>query len=529
MAVSFSLYSQNRDYFRNNILDLDPIEGEYDMEVYAQGANAFVTFPENKVESSTVTIVKVGSERFKMAWEDGSINYLERIGETNVYYYCKEFSAVGLVKTRFYLINSLQFEIQLDMPVEQLKADLGRDYQAGFRVSYRMCAIKKYPTSSMYRNALEEAIRIEQEREQQKKAEESKPTEWSGTGFALNEGCIVTNYHVVENAKSIVVLGIKGDSGIEYEATVIATDKINDLAVLKITDSRFTGFGTIPYKVKTTLADVGEDVFVLGYPLTLTMGDELKLTTGVISSKTGFQGDVAQYQISAPIQPGNSGGPLFDGKGNLIGIVSSKHLGTENVGYAIKTTYLINLVESALSSSIIPTNNTISGQTLPGKVKCIRDFVFLIVCSEESSVWSKPASSHPNGASTNYNSAQENKAEEVVINNPSFLLCSHSKLEIKQVVLTNQHTAISFEIEGIIDESNWVNIQKESTFLFSNEHNYRLIDAKGIAWAPDKTYYKERKEFKLIFEPLPKSTKTIDFIEDIDSPEAFKILGIQLD
>lgn len=66
------------------------------------------------------------------------------------------------------------------------------------------------------------------------------------------------------------------------------------------------------------------------------MGDEIKLTTGVISSKTGFQGDVSLYQISAPIQPGNSGGPLFDNKGNLIGIVNAKHKGAENVGYAIK-------------------------------------------------------------------------------------------------------------------------------------------------------------------------------------------------
>ena len=259
------------------------------------------------------------------------------------------------------------------------------------------------------------------------------------------------------------------------------------------------------------------------------MGDELKLTTGVISSKTGFQGDVSQYQISAPVQPGNSGGPLFDGKGNLIGIVSSKHLGTENVSYAIKTLYLMNLVESALSSSVIPSNNTISGQTLPGKVKSVRNFVFLIVCSDEPDISSKSASSQSNGSSTNSYPAQENNDEKVIINNPGFLLCSHSKLEIKQVVLTNQHTAISFEIEGL-DVSNWINIQKESTFLSSNGHNYRLINAKGIAWAPDKTYFsKGTKEFKLFFEPLPKSSKIVDLIEDISDPEAFKILGILLD
>lgn len=397
VLLVFSVYSQSidRDYFKNNILDLDPIEGEYDMEVYAKGANAFVTFPENKVESSTVTIVKVGSERFKMAWEDGSINYLERIGETNVYYYCKEFSAVGLVKTKFYLINSLQFEIQLNMPVEQLKADLGRDYQAGFRVSYRMCAIKKYPTSSMYRNALEEAIRIEQEREQQKKVEKAKPTEWSGTGFALNDGYIVTNYHVVENANTITIQGIKGDFGLVYEASIAAIDKVNDLALLKITDNGFSGFGTIPYKVKAATSEVGEDVFVLGYPLTSTMGDEIKLTTGIISSKTGFQGDVSMYQISAPIQPGNSGGPLFDSKGNVIGVVNAKHIGTENVSYAIKTSYLMNLVESTMSSAVLPSANTISGLPLTGKVKNVKSFVFLIKCSNDNEMKQETSKDEP--------------------------------------------------------------------------------------------------------------------------------------
>ena len=116
--------------------------------------------------------------------------------------------------------------------------------------------------------------------------------EWSGTGFALKNGYIVTNYHVVENARNITVQGIKGSFSTEYKATVVATDKFNDLALIKISDSRFSGFGTIPYRIKTSTSEVGEEVFVLGYPLTSTMGDEIKLTTGVVSSKTGFQGDM---------------------------------------------------------------------------------------------------------------------------------------------------------------------------------------------------------------------------------------------
>lgn len=208
-------------------------------------------------------------------------------------------------------------------------------------------------------------------------------SEWSGTGFALKDGYIVTNYHVIDGAKSITVNGINGNFNTLYHAVVVGADKVNDLALLKISDSSFTNFGSIPYSISATTSEVGEDIYVLGYPLTATMGDEIKLTTGVISSKSGFQGDVALYQVSAPIQPGNSGGPLFDKKGNVIGVVSAKHTGAENVGYAIKTIYLRNLVESCANSSIIPNANTVSTLPLTRKVKLEKNFVFFIKCSSD--------------------------------------------------------------------------------------------------------------------------------------------------
>lgn len=111
------------------------------------------------------------------------------------------------------------------------------------------------------------------------------------------------------------------------------------------------------------------------------MGDEIKLTTGIISSRTGFQGDVSLYQISAPIQPGNSGGPLFDDYGNVIGIVSAKHNNAENVSYAIKASYLRNLMESVLSDDVLPKNNQIANYKLSDKVKSVRNYVYFISCS----------------------------------------------------------------------------------------------------------------------------------------------------
>ena len=183
-------------------------------------------------------------------------------------------------------------------------------------------------------------------------------------------------------AKTISVKGLKGDMNTGYTAEVVATDKVNDIAILRITDSRFTGFGTIPYAVQQRMADVGEDVFVLGYPLTQALGNEIKLTNGIISSRTGYQGNIATYQMSAPVQPGNSGGPMFDNKGNVIGIVVAGVPGAENVGYAIKTSYLNILIESAGLNIKLPSNNTISTLSLAEKVKRVKNFVFYIECSK---------------------------------------------------------------------------------------------------------------------------------------------------
>ena len=151
--------------------------------------------------------------------------------------------------------------------------------------------------------------------------------QWSGSGIAIDDKHLATNYHVVEDAQTLSISIPIINKQKNYEAEVVAADKFNDLAIVKVIDPAFSGFGTLPYGSKTSTAELGEEIFVLGYPLVQTMGDDVKLTTGVISSKTGFQGDISLYQISAPVQPGNSDGPLFDNRGNLIGIVSASTKG----------------------------------------------------------------------------------------------------------------------------------------------------------------------------------------------------------
>ncbi|MBT3748109.1 MAG: trypsin-like serine protease [Bacteroidetes bacterium] len=202
----------------------------------------------------------------------------------------------------------------------------------------------------------------------------------SGTGFAINNsGYILTNNHVIENAGTITVKGINSDFRTSLEARVVVRDKNNDLALLKIIDETHMMTST-PYVLNPTLSEVGETVFALGYPLRATMGDEIKLTNGIISSRTGFQGDVTSYQVSVPVQPGNSGGPLFDSNGNVIGVISSKHIGAENVSYAIKIDYLLNMIE--LSGEDIDLNkfDHMSEDDLPSQVKKVKEFVYIIEC-----------------------------------------------------------------------------------------------------------------------------------------------------
>ena len=355
-------------YFANNTQNLDPIEGVYDVNIEQWGENAFRKFP-SETTNITMVIYKDRTGIFRV-FKNEQVT-IKKIGSTPIYNYNIFWSGSNITDSkRFVLHENTLFDVNYSIPDRQLRYDLGKNYQAEFKVNYKCSFIKTYPTPEMYANS-----------QKQDKSQESF-NQWSGTGFALKDGYIVTNYHVIEGANSISIQGVNGNFNIQYNTSIVGTDKINDLALLKVTDPTFKGFGIIPYSISSAISEVGEEIFVLGYPLTSTMGDEIKLTTGIISSKTGFQGDIALYQISAPIQPGNSGGPLFDKNGNVIGIVSAKHKDAENVGYSVKTLYLQNLIESSLSSAIIPMANSISEKTLPDKVKKLKTFVYMIKCSK---------------------------------------------------------------------------------------------------------------------------------------------------
>ena len=211
-----------------------------------------------------------------------------------------------------------------------------------------------------------------------------KNGEWAGNGSGIiisKSGYIVTNHHVIDAADAIEVEFILDNEVQSFNAEIVESDKVNDLAIIKIVDVNFDGVKELPYNFKTRSSDVGTKVYAFGYPMALSiMGKEIKVTDGIISSKTGYDGDITTYQISAPIQGGNSGGPLFDDKGNLIGINAAK-LNVkiaDNVGYSIKTSYVVNLIDILPKSIDLPSNKKLASLSLTEQIKEITKYVVLV-------------------------------------------------------------------------------------------------------------------------------------------------------
>lgn len=352
-------------YFADKITELDQIEGIYkahlDVKIqnpYTGGSSFtqdyyFLVFDPKKAENED--------------WPFVMVNLVD--GELDIYADVRKNGSTYTFQEYDYAHKKVTVKFQMVSPyyISYSRTE-GRSKGAYSTSTRTTTATKIYPTSEMYQAAFYK--------------EQSKNAASSGTGFLIsNQGYILTNYHVIENAKNgnIKITGLNDNYNTKVKATVEVTDKQNDLAILKI--STYPNL-SVPYTFKFNTANVGEDCFVLGYPLISSMGKDIKLTNGIISSKTGFDGNIAQYQISAPVQPGNSGGPLFDKDGNVIGIVQAKHKEAENAGYAIKSSYIRNLVELLPITISFPTNNLLKGKSLPQQVNLASKAVCIVIVNE---------------------------------------------------------------------------------------------------------------------------------------------------
>jgi len=218
-----------------------------------------------------------------------------------------------------------------------------------------------------------------------KNKEEESSLVSTGSGFFLSKnGYIATNAHVVENAKTIEVFVNSDSIGTKsYNAKISLVDKINDVAILKIDDINFSELNEIPYSMEKS-TDIGEKVFTIGYPISSIMGTNFKVSNGIINANSGIQDDLRFLQISTPIQAGNSGGPLFNDSGNVVGLTTSKLNGNvirtsvENVNYAIKSSYLVNIMNMLPELSDNDSKkieSKLKNTLLNDKVKTLKNYV----------------------------------------------------------------------------------------------------------------------------------------------------------
>jgi serine protease Do len=202
--------------------------------------------------------------------------------------------------------------------------------------------------------------------------------DFRGTGFLIDgKGYLITNAHVISRMKNIYVENTKGQY---FAASSVYIDKSVDLAVLKISDTTFKPVASLPYSIKKTNSDLGEQFFTLGFPR-----DEIVYGEGYVSAKSGNEGDTTAYQLTVSANPGNSGGPVVNRNGEIIGIITAKDSKADGVVYAAKSKNIFNLLERLKKTDEkyelikTPVNTNLKGLDRVQQVKKMEDFVFMVV------------------------------------------------------------------------------------------------------------------------------------------------------
>ncbi len=197
-----------------------------------------------------------------------------------------------------------------------------------------------------------------------------------GTGFLIDgKGYLVTNKHVIRNARNVVV---QNNKGVLYKAAIVYTDPSRDIAILKIDDESFKGFNSIPYNFRKSSTDLAEPIFTMGFPR-----DQIVYGEGYLSSKTGFQGDTLSCQISINANPGNSGSPVLNKNGEVIGLLSARQESAEGFVFAIHSKYITKAMEELKNSdtafqNLKMPNGNLKGLDRTEQVKKIEDFIFMV-------------------------------------------------------------------------------------------------------------------------------------------------------
>ncbi len=197
---------------------------------------------------------------------------------------------------------------------------------------------------------------------------------YTGTGFAItNDGFFVTSYHVTKGADSVYIQDYNGDY---YKANVTTFDEANDLAILKVEKKNFHfGKGEVPYSFSTTRSGLGKHIFTLGFPK-----DQMLFCEGYISGRLGFDGNDNQYTLVLPAGHGQSGSPVIDENGNILGVVTAISGEAEASTYAVTSKALVELVHKKLPPNTLhlPKSTKLGHMNREEQIKKMEAYTFSV-------------------------------------------------------------------------------------------------------------------------------------------------------
>jgi S1-C subfamily serine protease len=196
-----------------------------------------------------------------------------------------------------------------------------------------------------------------------------------GTALPVSSnGYLLTSYHTVRDAERIFV-ELPGVS--RFRVHVVYADPDKDLAVLHTVDTNFSTFGKLPYTFAGKTSRLGEYVYTLGYSKR-----DIVFTEGSVSSITGFEEDTFAYQVSVPANPGNSGGPIVNSNGEVVGLLSGKHSEQEGAAFATKSGYILDFLEEMKSDTsfadLTLPKGSLKYNTRPDQVEKLKSVVYKV-------------------------------------------------------------------------------------------------------------------------------------------------------
>jgi|694.fasta_scaffold05977_7 serine protease Do len=209
-------------------------------------------------------------------------------------------------------------------------------------------------------------------------AKQRVESKFQATGFLIDvtNNYIVTNAHVLKEARNKLI--IENNKGEQFLTQSVYVNTENDLAILKVIDADFKKLPPLPFSIKKSNADLGEQVFMLGFPK-----EEIVYGEGYISAQNGYKMDTIYCQLNTSANEGNSGSPVINKQGELVGVISSKESNAQGVVFAIKTSHIFRAIEEVKKqpgNNLIKVNSkpTLKGNDRVSQIKKLQDYVFMI-------------------------------------------------------------------------------------------------------------------------------------------------------